>query len=53
MAWQKARAFKWIQKYVKLMKKYTDQLVPRVSGIWHSDEMTLNIRNFENHENLR
>jgi len=36
--------FKWIKKYVKLMKEYTDQLVPQVSGIWHSDEMTLKIR---------
>jgi len=36
--------FKWIKKYVKLMKEYVDQLVPRVSVIWHSDEMTLKIR---------
>jgi transposase-like protein len=35
--------YKWIKKYVKLMKDYADQLVPRVSGIWHSDEMALNI----------
>jgi len=45
--------YKWIRKYVAIMKKYCDQLVPRVSGIWHSDEMTLNIRNLDNHENLR
>jgi transposase-like protein len=45
--------YKWIRKYVAMMKKYCDQLVPRVSGIWHSDEMTLNIRNLDNHENLR
>ena len=25
------------------MKEYVDQLVPNVSGIWHSDEMTLNV----------
>ena len=24
------------------MKDYVDSLVPKVSGIWHSDEMTLN-----------
>jgi transposase-like protein len=36
-----------------MIKKYVDQLVPKVSGIWHSDEMTLNIRNLDNHENLR
>jgi len=35
--------YKWIKKYVKLMKEYADQLVPKVSGIWHSDEMALNI----------
>jgi putative transposase len=45
--------YKWIKKYIAMMKKYIDQLVPRVSGIWHSDEMTLNIRNLDNHENLR
>lgn len=45
--------YKWIRKYVTMMKKYCDQLVPRVSGIWHSDEMTLNIKDLDNHENLR
>jgi putative transposase len=35
--------FKWIKKYVELMKEYVDQLVPNVSGIWHSDEMMLNV----------
>lgn len=45
--------YKWIRKYIAMMKKYVDQLVPRVSGIWHSDEMALNIRNLDNHENLR
>lgn len=45
--------YKWIRKYVAMMKKYVDQLVPRVSGIWHSDEMTLNIKDLDNHENLR
>jgi transposase-like protein len=35
--------YKWIKKYIKVMKKYVDQLVPRVSGIWHSDEMALNV----------
>jgi len=45
--------YKWIRKYVSMMKKYCDQLVPRVSGIWHSDEMTLNIKDLDNHESLR
>lgn len=35
--------YKWIRKYIAMMKKYCDQLVPRVSGIWHSDEMALNV----------
>jgi transposase-like protein len=35
--------YKWIKKYVNLMKEYVDQLVPRVSGIWHSGEMALNV----------
>ena len=45
--------YKWIRKYIRLLKEYADQLVPRVSGIWHSDEMVLNIRNLDNHENQR
>jgi transposase-like protein len=45
--------YKWIRKYIAMMMKYCDQLVPRVSGIWHSDEMTLNIKDLDNHENLR
>ena len=45
--------YKWIRKYVNLMKRYADQLVPKVSGIWHSDEMVLNVRNLDNHENQR
>jgi transposase-like protein len=36
-----------------MMKEYCDQLVPRVSGIWHSDEMTLNIKDLNNHDTLR
>jgi transposase-like protein len=45
--------YKWIRKYIAMMKKYCDQLVPKVSGIWHSDEMVLNVRNLDNHENQR
>jgi transposase-like protein len=45
--------YKWIRKYVQMLKKYADQLVPKVSGIWHSDEMVLNVRNLDNHENQR
>jgi transposase-like protein len=45
--------YKWIRKYIQLLKEYADQLVPKVSGIWHSDEMVLNVRNLDNHENQR
>jgi transposase-like protein len=45
--------YKWIRKYIRLLKEYADQLVPKVSGIWHSDEMVLNVRNLDNHENQR
>ncbi len=34
---------KWVRKYVKLLKSYVESLVPDVSGIWHSDEMTVNV----------
>jgi len=34
---------KWIQKYTRLMKLYVEGLKPEVSGIWHTDEMTVNI----------
>jgi len=34
---------KWVRKYVKLMKEYVETLAPNVSGIWHSDEMTLKV----------
>jgi putative transposase len=45
--------YKWLRKYVKVLKQYADQLVPKVSGIWHSDEMVLKVRNLDNHENQR
>jgi transposase-like protein/predicted RNA-binding Zn-ribbon protein involved in translation (DUF1610 family) len=35
---------KWIRKYTKLMKQYTDSLTPETSGIWHTDEMAINIK---------
>jgi transposase-like protein/predicted RNA-binding Zn-ribbon protein involved in translation (DUF1610 family) len=35
---------KWIRKYTQLMKQYTDSLTPQTSGIWHTDEMAINIK---------
>lgn len=35
---------RWIQKYLKLLSKYSDRYKAKVSNIWHSDEMTVNIK---------
>jgi transposase-like protein len=35
---------KWIKKYVQQMKTYVDSFTPQVSGIWHTDEMTLKLK---------
>jgi len=34
---------KWIKKYSGLIKAYVREFQPKTSGIWHTDEMTLNI----------
>ncbi len=34
---------KWVRKYVALMKSYTDALSPQLSGVWHADEMKVNV----------
>jgi putative transposase len=36
--------FKWIQKYVALMKDYVDTLHPELSRVFHADETKVNIR---------
>lgn len=38
---------KWIGKYIELMSQYVEKFQPQVGGIWHSDEMALNVRNTE------
>ena len=45
--------YRWIHKYVQMLQKYADQRVPKVSGIWHSDEIVLNVRNLDNHKSQR
>ena len=35
---------KWIQKYIELMKNYLDKFTPQLGGMWHSDEMMINVR---------
>lgn len=36
--------FKWVQKYVTLMKDYVDTLHPELSRVFHADETKVNIR---------
>jgi putative transposase len=35
--------YKWIKKYVALMEQYSKTLQPQLSGVWHADEMKLNV----------
>jgi len=35
--------FKWIRKYVALMEQYAKLLKPQLSGVWHADEMKVNV----------
>jgi transposase-like protein/DNA-directed RNA polymerase subunit M/transcription elongation factor TFIIS len=36
--------FKWVQKYVALMKDYVDTLHPELSRVFHADETKVNVR---------
>jgi len=36
--------YKWIHKYVKLIKQNVDTLAPTTSEVWHTDEMALNVK---------
>jgi len=36
--------YKWIHKYVKLIKQNVDALTPNTSDVWHTDEMALNVK---------
>jgi len=38
---------KWIRKYIDVMKNYLDKFTPQLGGIWHSDEMMVNVRKTE------
>ena len=35
--------YKWIRKYVALMEQYAKTLQPQLSGVWHADEMKVNV----------
>ncbi len=34
----------WVKKFTKIMKAYTDTLAPKISDVWHQDEMMLNVK---------
>jgi putative transposase len=36
--------YKWVQKYVDLMKSYLEQITPNVSEDWRADELYLKVR---------
>jgi putative transposase len=36
--------YKWIKKYVNLMKSYLDKITPNVSAAWRADELYLKVR---------
>jgi len=36
--------YKWIKKYISLMKKYIDKLKPQVSDTWRADELWVKIK---------
>jgi transposase-like protein len=36
--------YKWIQKYVRLMENYLDEIRPNVSDIWRADELFLKVK---------
>jgi transposase-like protein len=36
---------KWTNKYMVLIKSHVDKLVPRLSQVWHADELMLNVKN--------
>ncbi len=35
---------KWIRKYTRMMKEFTDRLAPNASGVWHVDEMMVKVK---------
>ena len=37
----------WIRKYIDIMKQYLDKFTPQLGGMWHSDEMMINVRRTE------
>jgi putative transposase len=36
--------FNWIKKYVKLMKKYAEKIVPKVGDTWRADEVYVKVK---------
>jgi len=36
--------YNWIKKYIKLLQKYLDKIVPEVGDAWRADEMFIKVR---------
>ncbi len=39
--------YKWIGKYVRIMKDYLDKLTPQVSDTWRADELYLKVNGIQ------
>ena len=39
--------YNWMNRYMHVIKNYTDNLLPKLSKVWSIDEMALNVRNTE------
>lgn len=35
--------YNWIEKYVSIMNEYVSSIQPNIGGVWHTDEMMVNI----------
>jgi transposase-like protein len=33
----------WVKKYIPIISEYVNSFVPKLSGIWHADELYLNV----------
>ena len=42
--------YRWIQKYLKLIKRRVKNFIPRVSSTWHADDTVQNVRGKYRHQ---
>ena len=38
---------RWVKKYIRIIKRYLDKLIPELSDVWSIDEMVLNVKDTE------